>query len=90
MHKLLSFDLLLTSHEMDDLAARAKIDISCVYGVPAAMPTSDSEIPFTIKEMLLNGHVCDFHERQVLLKVFGGVERVKEILFQSDLTGGVA
>lgn len=78
MTDTLKFELLLTGGDQDDVVAHKTIEIVCMYGTPAIAPLSLSEIPFTIKEVLVEGKVQDFHVRHFLIETMGGADALKD------------
>lgn len=53
-------------------ANKTHLEVVCVFGKATAAPNSESEIPLTIKEMLIDGRPLDYLERMLMLKLIGG------------------
>lgn len=58
----------------------ASLEVVCVFGKPTADQAGGSTIPLTIKEMLLNGRLLGYTERQLMVTLLGGEETISRHL----------
>jgi len=56
------------------------LEVVCIFGTPTATPGAETEIPLTIKEMLIDGRPLDYTQREMMLKLIGGTEALKSQL----------
>jgi len=89
MTETLKFDLLLTGGVHDDVVAFKKVEITCVYGRPAVAPRSLDEIPFTIKEVAIEGRIPDYQVKEFIIDALGGMDKLKDSVLM-NVKGGVA
>jgi hypothetical protein len=89
MTRTLTFDLLLIGQALDDVHAMKRVEITCMYGKPAMAPQSLNDIPFTVKDVCIDGKIQDFYIKRFILEALGGDDAVKDYVLM-NIESGVA
>lgn len=84
MRTVLRYDLLLTGGLDDDLIKRMQVEITCTFAPPVYSPTTMDEIPFLIRDVLVDGKEPAYEVREFLLDALGGRNALKDqVLMQA-------
>lgn len=59
---------------------RVPLEITCVYGKPTCDPESTVEIPLMVKEVVVDGKVLGWEQRDFILGCLGGEEGLCQLI----------
>lgn len=77
MKATLNFEVSVRLNNFACDAKKSHLEVVCIFGPPTATPDAPTEIPLTIKEMLLDGKLLGYNERELMLNLIGGTEAIK-------------
>lgn len=59
---------------------RVPLEITCVFGKPTCDPESTVEIPLMVKEIVVDGRVLGWEQREFILGCLGGEEGLCQLI----------